>query len=164
MADNYIFKIGAYAILLDEKRRVLLGKRAKGIEVGKWSLIGGKLKENESPKDAVKRETKEEISIDFEPVFYRQIGGVNKVKKVKWLCSYFIGHIKSNEPLDNYEKSELSELNFFSKEELADLEIAFDHKRVLKTFFKDYSLGLVSSVRDKTNKDQNDNRQSFKIK
>jgi len=164
MADNYIFKIGAYAILLDEKRRVLLGKRAKGIEVGKWSLIGGKPEENETMEEAVVREIREEISVDFKPFFYRIFRGVNKEKGVKWLSSYFIGYIRSDEIPDNYDKNELAELKFFSKEELADLEIAFDHKRVLKTFFKDYSLGLVSSVRDKTNKDQNDNRQSFKIK
>ena len=29
MADNFIFKKGANAILIDEKGRVLLGKRAK---------------------------------------------------------------------------------------------------------------------------------------
>jgi len=34
--------------------------------------------------------------------------------------------------------AELAEVRFFSKEELANLEIAFDHKKVLEKFFSDF--------------------------
>ena len=103
-------------------------------------------------EEAVVREVKEEILVDFKPFFYRIFKGVNKERGVKWLSSYFIGYIRSDEIPDNYDKNELAELKFFSKEEWVDLEIALDHKRVLKAFFKDYSLGLIVSVRDKSNK------------
>lgn len=154
--DNFIFKKGARAILLDEKGRVLLGKRAKGIETGKWCLIGGKPEENETMEEAVKREVKEEVAIDFKPFFYREVRGVDKTKGVKWLSSYFVGYIRSDEVSDNYEKNELADLSFFSLEEVADLEIAFDNKKAIKDFFQDYSLGLITSAKNKNSKDSND--------
>jgi len=135
--DNFISKKGARAILLDEQGRVLLGKRAKGIESGKWCLIGGKPEEGETTKEAVIREVKEEISIDFEPIFYRNFKGIDKNKKVKWTSAYFIGHINSHQLQGNLNLAELAEVRFFSKEELANQEIAFDHKKVLEKFFSD---------------------------
>jgi len=147
--DNFIFKKGAKAILLDKKGRVLMGKRAKGIESGKWCLVGGKPEENETMEEAVIREVREEISISVKLSFYREVEGVDETKGVKWLSSYFIGHLKSDNPPDKFEKNELSELRFFSFEELDDLEIAFDHKKVLKDFFKDYPLGVTTPIKNK---------------
>lgn len=147
--DNFIFKTGAKAILLDKKGRVLMGKRAKGIESGKWCLVGGKPEEGETMEEAVIREVREEISINVKLSFYREVGGVDEEKKVRWLSSYFIGYYESDNPPEEFEKNELSELQFFSPEELEELEIAFDHKKVLKDFFRDYSRGLISSIKNK---------------
>ena len=133
--NSLVFKVEARAILLDEKKRVLLGKRAGGMEVGKWSLIGGKPEEGESAEEAVKREVKEEIGLKFEPIFYQKAKGFDKKGGIKWRSTRFLGDIKSTQKLD-YDKSEFSEIKFFSSEELDNLEIAFNHKEILKNFFK----------------------------
>ena len=133
--NSFAFKVEARAILLDEKGRVLLGKRAGGMEAGKWSLIGGKPEEGESAEEAVKREVKEEIGLKFEPIFYQKAKGFDKKSGIKWRSTRFFGDIKSTQKLD-YDKSEFSEIKFFSSEELDNLEIAFNHKEILKDFFK----------------------------
>ena len=78
MPNSPVFKVEARAILLDKKKRVLLGKRAGGMEAGKWSLIGGKPEKGENAEKAVKREVKEEINLKFEPIFYQKAKGVNQ--------------------------------------------------------------------------------------
>jgi len=135
MPNSPVFKVEARAILLDEKKRVLLGKRAGGMEAGKWSLIGGKPEKGENAEKAVKREVKEEINLKFEPIFYQKAKGVNQENGIKWRSTRFLGRIKSTQKLD-YDKGEFSEVKFFSSEELDNLEIAFNHKEILKDFFK----------------------------
>jgi ADP-ribose pyrophosphatase YjhB (NUDIX family) len=130
-----VFKVEARAILLDEKKRVLLGKRTGGMEAGKWSLVGGKPEEEESAEEAVKREVKDEIGLKFKPIFYQKAKGFDKKSGIKWRSTRFFGDIKSTQEFD-YDKSEFSEIKFFSSGELDNLEIAFNHKEILKNFFK----------------------------
>jgi len=132
---NFVLKVEARAILLDEKKRVLLGKRAGGMEAGKWSLVGGKPEKGESAEEAVKREVKEEIGLKFEPIFYQKAKGIDKKRGIKWRSTRFLGRIKSTQKLDD-DKSEFSEIKFFSSKELDNLEIAFNHKEILQDFFK----------------------------
>ena len=55
---------------------------------------------------------------------------------LRWRLTRFLGDIKSTQTLDNYDKSEFSEIKFFFSKELENLEIAFNHKEILKDFFK----------------------------
>lgn len=52
-----MFKIGAFAIILDEQGRVLLCHRR---DIDAWNLPGGGLLSGEAPWQGVVRETKEE--------------------------------------------------------------------------------------------------------
>lgn len=55
-------KVVVAVIFSDDRGSVLLGQRASGKpSSGKWEFIGGKVEENESFEDAVKREVNEEI-------------------------------------------------------------------------------------------------------
>ena len=60
---------------------------------------------------------------------------LKKLKTYENQLKGFLGDIKSTQKLD-YDKSEFSEIKFFSSEELDNLEIAFNHKEILKDFFK----------------------------
>ena len=57
----------ATALIFDEKGRVLLIKRTKEPWKGLWGFPGGHVNEGETPKQAVKREVKEETGLEVAP-------------------------------------------------------------------------------------------------
>ena len=57
----------ASAIVLDERGRVLLARRAADPGKGRWDLLGGFIDEDEDPLGALRREFHEEIGIEIEP-------------------------------------------------------------------------------------------------
>jgi 8-oxo-dGTP pyrophosphatase MutT (NUDIX family) len=127
----------ARAILLDKKGRVLLGLRKRGIGVGQWALIGGKPEEGENLKKAVVREVWEEVGISFRPRRYREIIGSDGVTSDKWFIAYFWGRPRSTNI--NLNQNEVKEAGFFTLEEIINMDIAFDHKRVIFEFFANFS-------------------------
>ena len=54
---------GAFAIICDEKGRVLLCHRR---DIDAWNLPGGRVEEGEAPWDAAIRETREEVGLEVE--------------------------------------------------------------------------------------------------
>jgi len=62
----WVMKVGTHAILLDNQRRLLLGKRKKELAFGYWELPGGHVEEGEKLATCVKRELKEELGIEAE--------------------------------------------------------------------------------------------------
>ncbi|MFA5633835.1 MAG: (deoxy)nucleoside triphosphate pyrophosphohydrolase [Candidatus Dojkabacteria bacterium] len=59
--------INVVAGILRDQDKVLIGQRPKGKhQEYKWEFPGGKLEENESPENALKREFREELGIDIE--------------------------------------------------------------------------------------------------
>lgn len=58
--------INVVAGILRDKEKVLIAQRGKGKhQEYKWEFPGGKIEENESDEDALKREFKEELDIDI---------------------------------------------------------------------------------------------------
>ncbi|MFH1030610.1 MAG: NUDIX hydrolase [bacterium] len=60
-----MFSIGLFAIILDDKSRVLLCHRT---EYNFWALTGGGLEKGETPWEGVVREVKEETGLDVKVV------------------------------------------------------------------------------------------------
>ena len=56
-----LYKVGAFAIILDEQRQVLLCHRG---DVDLWNLPGGQVERGETTRQAVIREVKEETGFD----------------------------------------------------------------------------------------------------
>jgi len=56
-----VFTIGAFAIILDDQRRVLLCHRR---DLDLWNLPGGGVESGELPTEAVVREVKKETGLD----------------------------------------------------------------------------------------------------
>lgn len=122
------------AIIINKQGKALLGKRARGISAEMYTIIGGKSDPGEDPETAVKREVKEEIGLDFEPkdVFLEReqeddIFG-------RWKVFYFTGNVSGEIKL---KEDEITEIIYVSEEEAdSRQDIAFDHKKILKDFFK----------------------------
>ena len=57
----------ATAVCVDDRGRVLLGRRAWAPDEGLWDLPGGFVDEGEHPLDALRRELREETGLEVEP-------------------------------------------------------------------------------------------------
>jgi ADP-ribose pyrophosphatase YjhB (NUDIX family) len=60
----------ACALVVDDRGRVLLGRRATQVFHGYWDTPGGFLQEGEDPEAALRRELREETGLDVEPVAF----------------------------------------------------------------------------------------------
>ena len=58
----------ACALVFDDEGRVLLARRAREPDRGKWDVPGGFIEEDEAPLDALRRELLEETGLDIEPL------------------------------------------------------------------------------------------------
>ena len=54
----------------DEDGRLLLARRAFEPWLGRWDIVGGFLGEGEHPLDGLRREVREETTLEFEPDRY----------------------------------------------------------------------------------------------
>lgn len=57
----------ACGVVLNDKGQYLIAQRGDGKHNGKWEFAGGKLKDDETAFDAIKRELVEELNITVEP-------------------------------------------------------------------------------------------------
>ena len=48
-------------LIIKKENKILLARKKRGFGLGKWNGIGGKIEENETPEEAMIRETEEEI-------------------------------------------------------------------------------------------------------
>jgi ADP-ribose pyrophosphatase YjhB (NUDIX family) len=116
---------GAEAVCIDERGRVLLGRRAFDPAKDLWDLPGGFLHEDEHPLDALRREVREETALDIEPLdflgFWLEPYDGRIVLCLAWTAR------ARGEPRAG---DDLAELRWFSPNELPpDHELAFSHYR-----------------------------------
>ncbi len=115
-------------IILINKKEILLYKRDNKPSIsypGYWDLIGGAVEKNESEKQALKREIKEEINCEIKNIKF--------VKKIQ-LFSYgedyslffFRGDIDT--PIEKITLTEGQYLKYFTFEELPKIKIP-EHQR-----------------------------------
>ena len=121
-------RLGSAAIL-EKDGRILLGKRNKNPENGKWVLPGGGVKPFESIRDALKRELLEETGLLVEvgePVgVYELISPPGEHRVIV----YSRARVRSG---DLKPASDSSEVGFYSKADLRHLEVTPFVKRVLE--------------------------------
>ena len=96
-------------------------------------MVGGKPDKRETEEDAVKREVLEELGIQFVPQFYSERLDSSSVPNQPWRVYYFTGRF-SGEIKPN--PDEISEVTFVTREDLATLDIAFDHRERLTEYFE----------------------------
>ncbi|MDO8467208.1 MAG: NUDIX domain-containing protein [bacterium] len=111
------------ALILKDKK-VLLAKRTQEPFLGWWDLIGGYMSEQEVPEDALRREIKEELSIDcgkmelvgFFPGYAEWKGVSNPILSIVYRTDLSDQKINLSD--------EILELKWFSREDLPP--VAFD--------------------------------------
>jgi ADP-ribose pyrophosphatase len=127
----------ASTVILNDKDEVLLIKRAINPHLGKWDIPGGFLENGEEPIEGLKREAREELSLEIEPIElltivvdeYGYIKGDFFTLNLFYKCRIISGEVK----LDD----ENSDYGWFSKEKIPWNELAFKNTTLaLKELYK----------------------------
>ncbi|WKZ25639.1 MAG: NUDIX hydrolase [bacterium] len=121
-----MLKEAVRAIIATDQNEVLLVKRADGIEKDKYCLPGGKVDVGETNEQAVTREIKEELGLDFDPKDSFMISNDS------WKTTYFTGNTSGQIKIDT---NEVSGVVYLSGKKLDTVDIAFDHKSILEDYF-----------------------------
>ncbi len=120
--------------IMIKDNKLLLCKRKSSFGKNKWGLPGGVVEFGEEAQNAIKREIKEETNLDtlkaeflgYEDEYMPEISNhsVILVFKIKF---------SGKEKIDNIETSEL---RWFSKKEIGNLDFAFlKHKEIINKYF-----------------------------
>ena len=123
------------AIIHNDKNQILLIKRKKDPFMNHLSLPGGFVNHGEKVEDALRREVKEEVSLDIEPL---EILGVysdptrdprDHVMSIVFICLTI-------DDLKGKAGDDASEIYWKGLNELDNLNLAFDHKMILEDYLK----------------------------
>lgn len=120
------------AIILNEKREVLLIKRKNEPFKGFWALPGGFVEYGEIVEDAVLREVKEETGLDVEIIKLFNVYSDPKrdprghTISIVYYCKVKGGFLKGGD--------DAKEAKWLKVDQ--DLKLAFDHNKILREFFE----------------------------
>lgn len=128
-------KRGARAIIL-RNRKILLGRRLKKDSFyGQWCTFGGFQKQGETPKQALRRELREELGIEvINPELICVVEDVLPAVRGKLQQHFFL--VKQwQRVIAN--KSEHLEIKWFSKDQLKELPMGRVGRRVIREHLED---------------------------
>lgn len=119
--------------IIEKEGKVLLTKRNVEPFRGCWCLPGGHLEPGETSEEAIVREVREETGLYLEPVFFMK--DLEEVPRMHWLAevSFFTGDHYGQLDID---EKEVQEAGWFGKEEISELKLAFNHKKILDRYFE----------------------------
>ena len=121
------------AIIIREqagRQQVLLTLRAIEPYRHHWCLPGGHIDKDEPAREAIIREVKEEVGLDFEPQFFRyfdEITGCSPHAIVLVFSGEASGELVS-------EPGEVTASQWFDIPEALKLDLAFGHKGILEAY------------------------------
>lgn len=133
---------GVVGAILEKDGKFLLVQEIKPAVKGMWNQPAGWLEVGENPIEAVKREVKEETGFDFEP---KNILGIYSLSKTRNEAGHhgvkiiFLGKI-SDEQGKHWE-DEISEVKWFTPEEIENMDLATLRDLDIKKMIKDYLVG-----------------------
>lgn len=113
--------------LLIENGKVLLIKRRHMPEKGKWAIPGGRIEDDETVEECLRREMKEEIGVDVDPI--KLFGVYSKPERdPRHIIS--LVYIVKRKGGELRAGSDAAELQWFDLSNLPE-ELAFDHEEIL---------------------------------
>ena len=130
--------LGANAILTWNGKLLMEKRRDSDI----WGLVGGGCKKTETGRDAIAREAYEELGVRIPKNDFRKLAVYDDPGRIAayrdgsiWRMVIVVyGYEFQEEPRLRI-SSESKELRFFSKEEIADIEIAITHSDIVEDWF-----------------------------
>jgi 8-oxo-dGTP diphosphatase len=125
-------------ILINSKGNVLLQLRSKN-EIhypNHWTLPGGRVEENETVTEALRREINEELGIDL--ASYRLFTRV-KEREDNSMMERYIYWSNLDRRTENLTLGEGIALQYFSQAEITSLKIAFNLRGIIESFLEETS-------------------------
>lgn len=121
-------------MVLIENGKIVLIKRGKEPGKDMWALPGGRIGEDETAEECLKREAKEETGLDVEPI---ELIGLysdprrepRKIIAAAYFCRMLGGELKAGDDADAAGWFDLNSVP----------ELAFDHRRILDDALKKLS-------------------------
>ena len=130
--------LGANGIFTCQEKLLLEKRRDSDI----WGLVGGGCKKTETGREAIARETYEELGIRISKDRFEKLAVYDNPGRIAafkdgsiWRMVIVVyGYDFPEEPTMRI-SSESKDLRFFTKEEIADLEIAVTHRDIVEELF-----------------------------
>jgi ADP-ribose pyrophosphatase YjhB (NUDIX family) len=126
-------RVAASGIIVHSPQgRVLLQLRAHRPQTDdeglKWGIWGGRVEEGETPREAASRELKEETGLEGEPVFW------STGRTLRGHPVYTFSLVCDEETVRFLDPAETVRAEWFSREDLGRLRLAYDHGEVIARF------------------------------
>lgn len=130
--------LGANAIIT-YKDKILLEKRR---DSDLWGLVGGGVKKSETELQAIVREIYEELGLRIPPASFKKLAVYGEPGRIAayrdgsiWRMVIVVFGLALEEEPNLRISSESKELQFFSKEELQNIEIVITHSDIVDDLF-----------------------------
>ena len=130
--------LGANAIITCQGKLLLEKRRDSDI----WGLIGGGCKKTETGREAIARETYEELGLRIPKEKFEKLAVYDNPGRIAayrdgsiWRMVIVMYGLDFEEEPTMRISSESKDLRFFTKEELKDIEIAITHKDIVEDLF-----------------------------
>ena len=130
--------LGANAIITCQGRLLLEKRRDSDI----WGLVGGGCKKTETGLEAIVRETYEELGLRIPKEHFKKLAVYDNPGRIAafrdgsiWRMVIVVYGLDFQEEPNMRISSESKELRFFSREEIADIEIAVTHRDIVEDWF-----------------------------
>ena len=130
--------LGANAILTWQGKLLLEKRRDSDI----WGLVGGGCKKTETGRQAIARESYEELGVRIPEASFRKLAVYDNPGRIAafqdgsiWRMVIVVYGYDFPEAPTLRISAESKELGFFSKEEIGNLEIAVTHRDIIQDWF-----------------------------
>lgn len=121
------------AAILEREGKLLITRRAIEPFKGQWVIPGGHIDPDEKVQDAILREVKEEVGLEFKPEFFGYYDEI--FPEIGWHAACLVFSGKPEGEVE-HDKSEVSEWKWATQEDLESLELGFVNKQIFKDWFK----------------------------
>ena len=107
-----------------------------------WGLVGGGVKRQETPLDAIAREIYEELGLRIAKDQFRKLGVYGEPGRIAayqdgsiWRMVVVVFALELEKEPDIVISAESRDMRFFSKEELKNIEIVVTHSDIVEDWF-----------------------------